>query len=57
MSLTESLSRIDELQAQINSLPPLSEAEITSLRAYYKVKLPYSTMLWKKIRSRSRKPR
>ena len=43
MSLTESLSRIDDLQEQTNSLPPLSEAEITSLRAYYKVKLTYSS--------------
>ena len=42
MSLTESLSRIDDLQEQINNLPSLSEAEITSLRAYYKVKLTYS---------------
>ena len=43
MSLTESLSRIDDLQEQIKSLPPLREAEITSLRAYYKVKLTYSS--------------
>ncbi len=43
MSLTESLSRIDDLQKQINSLPPLSGAEITSLRTYYKVKLTYSS--------------
>ena len=43
MALTESLSRIDDLQKQIKSLPPLSEAEVTSLCAYYKVKLTYSS--------------
>lgn len=43
MSLTESLSRIDDLQKQINSLPPLSEAEATSLREYYKIGLTYSS--------------
>lgn len=43
MSLTESLSRINYFQEQIKSLPPLIEAELTSLRAYYKVKLTYSS--------------
>ncbi|WP_276819189.1 Fic family protein [Mailhella massiliensis] len=43
MSLTESLSRIDELQTQINSLRPLNEAEAASLREYYKIGLTYSS--------------
>lgn len=43
MSLTESLSRIDDLQEQINSLRPLSEAEAASLREYYKIGLTYSS--------------
>ena len=43
MSLTESLSRIDDLQEQINSLRPLNEAEAASLREYYKIGLTYSS--------------
>lgn len=43
MPPTELLSKIDELQAQINALRPLSEAEAASLREYYKIGLTYSS--------------